>query len=137
MSGFIWAYNEGGGAPLIQTFVVKASAVLTEFCLVNFESGEADLAATNDSALLGATVEAVDNTVDGHSVRVVINTDAVFAVADANARTVGDTLDIGTGALTVAATSNADLVVVRTSAATEPTYVKFTAGNRWSGTGLS
>ncbi len=137
MSGFIWAYNEGGGAPLIQTFVVKASAVLTEFCLLNFESGEADLAATNDSALLGASVEAVDNTVDGHLVRAVINMDAVFAVADANARTVGDTLDIGTGALTVAATSNADLVVVRSSGANEPTYVKFTAGNRWSGTGLS
>jgi hypothetical protein len=133
MSGFKFAWNETGGAPIIQTFVVKASAVLTEFCLLNFESGEVDLAATNDTELIGIAVEAVDNTVDGHSVRVLMNTDTVFAVADANARTVGDTLDIGSGALTVAASSNVDLVVVRTSGATEPTYVKFAQGERWIG----
>lgn len=133
MSGFIWAWNEDGSAPVIQTFVVKASAVITEFSILNLESGEADLAATNDAELLGVAVEAVDNTVDGHSVRAIISTSAVYAVADANARTVGDTLDIGSGALTVAASSNVDLVVVRSSSATEPTYVKFARGELWVG----
>jgi hypothetical protein len=133
MSGFKWAWNEGGGAPIIQTFVVKDTTVLTEFCIVSFDSGEVDLAATNDTELLGIALEAVDNTDDGLSVRVLMNNDSVFAVADANARTVGDTLDIGSGALTVAASSSVDLVVVRTSSATEPTYVKFAQGERWIG----
>lgn len=133
MSGFIWAYNQDGSAPIIQTFVVKDTVVLTEFCVVSFDSGEVDLAATNDTELLGVALEAVDNTDDGLSVRVMINNDSVWAVADANARTVGDTLDIGTGALTVAASSNVDLVVVRSSSATEPTYVKFAQGERWIG----
>jgi hypothetical protein len=133
MSGFKFAWNEGGGAPIIQTFVVKDTSVITEFSIVSFDSGEVDLAATNDTELLGVAVEAADNTDDGLSVRVMINADTVWAVADANARTVGDTLDIGTGALTVAATSNVDLVVVRSSTATEPTYVKFAQGERWIG----
>jgi hypothetical protein len=133
MSGFKFAWNEGGGAPIIQTFVVKDTSVITEFSIVSFDSGEVDLAATNDTELLGVAVEAADNTDDGLSVRVMVNADTVWAVADANARTVGDTLDIGTGALTVAATSNVDLVVVRSSTATEPTYVKFAQGERWIG----
>lgn len=133
MSGFKWAWNEGGGAPIIQTFVVKNAAVITEFSILNFESGEVDLAATNDTELIGVAVEAADNTADGLSVRVMVNNDSVWAVDDANARTVGDTLDIGSGALTVAASSNVDLVVVRTSSATEPTYVKFAQGERWIG----
>lgn len=134
MSGFMWAYEEGGGAPLITLEVIKNAAVITEFCLLNFESGEVDLAVTNDSALFGVAMEAVDNTSDGESVHVVrASKNTVWQVVDANARTIGDTLDIGTGALTVAASSNVDLIVVRTSTATEPTYVKFATGEIWAG----
>lgn len=125
MSGFIWAYNQSGGAPLIQTFVIKDTVVLSEFELVNFESGEVDTAATADTALVGATVEAKDNTDDGLSVKVIVNRDAVYRVADANARTVGDTLDIATGGLGVTTDSNSDLVVVETSTASEDTLVMF------------
>lgn len=127
--GFIWAYNRGGGAPLIQTFVVKDTIVFSEFELANFESGELDAAATNDSALVGAVVEAVDNTDDGLSVKCIVNADAVYRVKDANARVVGDTLDIASGGLGVASTSNADLVVVETSTASEDTLVTFNANH--------
>jgi hypothetical protein len=134
MSGFKWAYEEGGGTPLVTTEVVKNDAVLTEFCILNFESGEVDLAATNDSALFGISLEALDNAADGLTVRVLRATkNSVFQVVDANVRTIGETLDIGSGALTVAASSNVDLVVVRTSSATEPTYVKFASGEIWAG----
>lgn len=134
MSGFIWAYEEGGGTPQITTEVIKNAAVLTEFCLLNFESGEVDLAATNDAAFFGVALEAKDNTSDGLSVRVLrLTKNTVLQVTDANARTIGDNLDIASGALAVAANSNSDLVVVRTSSATEPTYVKIVSGELWVG----
>lgn len=129
--GFEWAYSLDGSDPIIQEFVVKASAVISagEFC--NLESGEADAGATNDSGLIGIAVEDVDNTVDGHTVRCIVNRYAVYKVADANIRTVGDTLDFATGAQGVTTNSNADVLVVKSSTATEPTYVTVTPGNSW------
>lgn len=127
--GFIWAYNRSGGTPLIQTFVVKDTVVFSEFELANFESGELDSAATSDSALVGAVVEAVDNTDDGLSIKCIVNPDAVYRVKDANARTVGDTLDIASGALGLAADSNSDLVVVETCTASEDTLVTFNSNH--------
>ena len=57
--------------------------------------------------------------------------DAVYATSDANARVFGATLDIdgATGAQTVAASSNVDVVVVASSTASEPTLVKLSAAN--------
>ncbi len=128
---FEWAYSLDGSDPIIQEFVVKASAVIStgEFC--NLESNEADAAATNDAALIGIAVEDVDNTVDGHTVRVIVNRYAVYKVADANARSVGDTLDLATGAQGVTTNSNADVIIVKSSSATEPTYVMITPTNHW------
>lgn len=128
---FEWAYSLDGSDPIIQKFTVKASAVISVGELCNLESGEADAGATNDSAIIGAAVEAVDNTVDGHYVHVIVNRYAVYKVVDANARAVGDPLDMGTGALTVAANSNTDLRVVKASSATEPTYVMIAPGEHW------
>lgn len=129
--GFQWAFNISGGAPLIQTFVVKASAVISEGEMCNLESGEADAGATNDSALIGIAVHDVDNTVDGHTVRCIVNRDAIYSVTDANVRAVGATLDLGSGGLTLASSSNVDFVVFRDSTATEPTLVYIAPGEHW------
>jgi hypothetical protein len=128
---FKWAYNLHGGTPLIQEFVVYNAVVLSEGEFVSFTSGEVTTSATNDAAMVGATVAACDNTSDGESVRVIINPDAVYSVVDANARTVGDTLDLASGGLLVTTNSNADFIVMKTCTATEPTLVKVTVGNHW------
>lgn len=128
---FKWAYSLDGSDPIIQTFVVKASAVLSAGEIVNLESGEVDAGATNDEAFVGIAVEDVDNTVDGHTVRVIINPFGVYQVDDANVRTVGDTLDLASGGKGVTTASNADLLVVRSSTATEPTYVKIARAYNW------
>src|SRR5690242_20498891 len=107
---FEFAFCISGAEPLIQSFVAKASAVFSEGEFANLESGEADAGATNDTGFIGIAVSDVDNTVDGHSVRCIVNRDAVYAVDDANARAAGDTLDLGSGGLTVAASSNADFL---------------------------
>lgn len=131
MAGFEWAYSLDGSDPIIEEFVVKASAVLSEGEMCNLESGEADAGATNDTGFIGIAVSAVDNTVDGHTVRCIVNRYAVYKVTDANARTVGDTLDLASGGLALTTNSNADFLVVKSSSATEPTYVVVTPGNHW------
>ena len=128
---FEWAYSLDDSDPIIQEFVVKASAVISEGELCNLESNEADAGATNDSAFIGIATHDVDNTVDGHTVKCIVNRYAVYKVADANARAVGDTLDIATGAQGVTTSSNVDLRIVKTSSATEPTYVMIAPGEHW------
>lgn len=123
--GFHFAHRLGGGDPTIQEFLFKDTETLTKGDLVNLESGEVDLAATNDSALLGAVIETKSGTDSTTWIKVITDKDAVYAVYDANARTAGATLDIAgaTGAMTLAADSNHDVVVVANSAADEPTLV--------------
>lgn len=129
--GFEFAYSLDGSEPIIQTFVVKASAVLSAGEFVNLESGEVDAGATNDTGFVGIAVADCDNTADGESVRCIINRSAVYKVTDANIRTVGDTLDLASGGQGVTTNSNADFLVVKSSTATEPTYVMVTPGNHW------
>ena len=129
MSGFTWVYNLYGGAPTRRQLTVVDAAVLTKGILLNAESGEVTVAVTADTELLGAAIEAVDNTDDGEKVWVIVNPDAVYEVTDANARHVGEHLDIDTGAIAVTTDSNHDLVVVEESSATEPTRVRIAAGN--------
>jgi phosphotransferase system IIB component len=128
-SGFTWVYNLHGGAPTIQTKTIVNAAVMAKGVLCNAESGEVTIGVSADTELLGATVEAVDNTDDGEVIRVIVNPDAVYEVTDANARVTGAHLDINTGALTVTTDSNHDLVVVEDSSASEPTRVRIAAGN--------
>lgn len=128
---FEFAYTLDGSDPIIQEFVVKNAVVLSEGEFVNLESGEVDSGATNDAEFVGIAVSDVDNTSDGLTVRCIVNRYAVYKVTDANARTVGDTLDLASGAQGVTTSSNADFKVVRSSSATEPTYVMVTAGNHW------
>ena len=65
------------------------------------------------------------NTNDGLTVKAIINPGAIYGVEDANVRVAGATLDLASGGLGVAATSNADFIVVADSAADEPTLVMF------------
>lgn len=131
MAGFEWKYNLSGGRPLIHTLVAKDTETLTKGDLLNLESGEVDLAATADTAIIGALQGAEDPDKEVNSsgvktpgvvyctdsttvLKVIVNPDAVYATADANARNVGATLDISgaTGAQTVATSSNTEFTVV-------------------------
>jgi len=132
-AGFRFRYRLSGGTATKQTFKFKDTETLTKGDLVNLESGEVDLAATNDAALLGIALETKSGTDSTTEIEVITDPDAVYAVYDANARSAGDTLDISgaTGAMTVAASSNADLTVVATSTADEETLVMITHGEHW------
>lgn len=123
---FIWVGSTDGSEPIIKTFPVKDTVVLSKGELVNLESGEADAAATGDTALLGIATHAVDNTNDGETVAVIVNPGAIYAdESDTNIRLAGATLDIASGGLGVTTSSNADLLVWENSTATEKTKVVF------------
>ena len=132
-NGFRFAYRLCR-APATVKDVVVADAAFNKGDLVNLESGQADLAETDDSALIGVVLESDSGMTTGtDTVEVVTDEDAVYSVYDANARVMGATLDIAgaTGAMTVAASSNVDLIVVADSAADELTYVRIATGEHW------
>lgn len=135
MAGFtpVRDRKSGGAARVIDIVVKDTDAAANVGDIVNLESGEIDLGATNDTAFLGVIVGHSDPsislpaaTVDSVT-KLRVALDPVMSVTDANARLIGDTLDISgaTGAMTVATSSNVDLVVMETSSATEPTVVRF------------
>jgi len=126
MSGFEFRYRESGGAPTIISVIAKDTETLTRGDLINIESGEADLAATGDVALLGVAQQTVAATTAVTPLEVISDDDAVYAYNDGTAHKVGATLDLvgATGAQQLAASSNKDFVVVATTAATEETLVK-------------
>jgi hypothetical protein len=113
----------------VVTLKCKDTETLTRGDLVNLETGEIDLAATSDTALLGAVQETKAGTDSTTEFKVIVDRDAVYSVYDANARVMGATLDIAgaTGAMTVAASSNADVICVAPSTASEPTLVVIAA----------
>lgn len=130
MAGFTFAYRLSGAAPTIQDLLFSDTETLTKGDFVTLETGEVDLAATDDSALLGAVLETKAGTDSTTRIKCIVDQDAVYSVTDANARLVGATLDVSgaTGAMTVAASSNADFIVVAESSATEPTLVRVNTG---------
>lgn len=129
--GFKYEGRLSGQPDLIADFTFKDTETLTKGDLLNLESGEVDLGATGDSAFCGVAMETLSGTDSTTKIKVAYAPDAIFSVYDANARAAGATLDISgtTGAMTVAATSNADLIVVAPSAATERTLVMFNGGH--------
>lgn len=129
--GFHFAYRLHGGAPTIREFTFADTETLTKGDMVELESdGEIDLAASDDDALLGVVQETKSGTTGVTTIKVICDDDAVYAVYDANARVMGALLDItgATGAMTVAADSDHDLIVVANSAADEPTLVMIIPG---------
>ena len=132
--GFRFKYRLSGAPPTIQTLTIKDTETLTKGDLVNLESGEIDLAASNDTALVGVVLETKAGTDSTTTYKVITDKDAVYAVYDANARAIGATLDIAgtTGAMTVAASSNVDLVVMANSTAAEETLVMIAPGEHFA-----
>lgn len=145
---FDWVYNVGGGRPLILEFYSKDTESLHHGDLMNVESGEVDLAASDDATLAGVLVSAVDPTdyddnnqaliaaVDSTTkLRVTVNPDAVYCDrrADTAARAAGVGLDLtgATGAQKFAAVSNTDFIVIRTSIAGEGTFAKIAHGEHY------
>jgi hypothetical protein len=128
--GFRFRYRLCGAPATVQTLTFKDTETLSKGDLVNLESGEVDLAATDDAALLGIALETKAGTDSTTQIDCIVDADAVYGVYDANARAIGATLDISgtTGAMTVAASSNADLIVVANSAADEETLVMINHG---------
>lgn len=131
--GFRFRYRLCGAPPTIQTLTIKDTETLTKGDLVNLESGEIDLAATNDTALVGAVQETKSGVDSTTTYKVITDFDAVYGVYDANARAIGATLDITgtTGAMTVTTSSNVDVIVVANSTATEETLVMIAHGEHW------
>ena len=119
------------GPTTIQDLLCKDTETLTKGDIANLETdGEIDLAATGDTNLLGVVLETASGTDSTTRFKVVVDADAIYGVYDANARSVGDTLDISgaTGAQTVAASSNKEFVVYAESTASEETLVVFNTG---------
>ena len=120
------------GAPFTKVqLLFQGNETLTKGDIVNLESGEVDLAASGDTALLGVVTETKTGVASTTYIEVIVDEDAVYGVYDANARKMGDALDIygNTGAMTVASTTtNKDLTVVAPSAAGEETLVKISHG---------
>jgi hypothetical protein len=127
--GFKFEYRLCGQPKTVRTFYFKDSETLHIGDLANLEAtsnvGEVDLAATNDTALLGAVEETKAGRDSTTQIEVIIDWDAVYSVYDPNARAMGDLLDISgaTGAQTVTTASNNDVRVVANSTADERTLV--------------
>jgi hypothetical protein len=129
MSGFSYRYRLAGGAPTIQSLLFAAEEQLTTGDILLASSGAAKLGATAGSKFLGAA----QNTKKGKTtdtIEAIVDNDAVYGVEDANARKIGDTLDLAgaTGAQKVTASSNKEFVVVAESTASEETLVRFNVG---------
>ena len=131
--GFRFKYRLSGARPTIQSLLFKDTETLTKGDLLNLETGEVDLGATNDTTFAGVALETKAGTDSTTRILVITDWDAVYEVYDANARLTGATLDIAgtTGAMTVAASSNVDLMVVAESTATEPTLVMIAHGEHY------
>lgn len=141
---FFHVYNLSGGRPLILEITAKDTESLHEGDMLNVETGEADLAATNDTAFMGVLVSASDpasytriagatygtiNAVDSTTVlKAVANPDAVYTDrVTGTARLAGVQLDIAgaTAAQVLATDSNHDFNVIKSVTSSEEPLVIF------------
>lgn len=132
--GFRWVGYEGGEPkePVIVKYKFKDTETLTKGDFVNLEVtssvGEVDLGASGDTALIGVANETKAGTDSTTEIEVILDLHGKgrYAVYDATARGEGTELDISgsTGAMTLAADSDSDVIVAANSTATEPTIVR-------------
>lgn len=132
-AGFKFRYRLCGQPASTKTLVFKDTETLTKGDLLNIESGQVDLGATNDTTFAGIANETKAGTTAVTTIEVITDWDAVYGVYDPNVRAIGATLDIAgtTGAMTVAASSSVDLIVVANSTATEETLVMIAHGEHY------
>lgn len=119
---FELAYTLHGGDAHKLSLPIKSGQTLTRGMLVELDAGELKIAVTASADILGMYTGA-DPDISGNGV-CYVDPAAVYRTTDASARAVGAPLDIVAGALTVGASTNADLVVVGKSPANAPTLVK-------------
>jgi hypothetical protein len=127
--GFHFAmYKDGNKTPVRRQYTFKDTETLTKGDFVNLESGEVDLAVSGDTAIIGVADETVSGTDSVTQIWIVLDNqgDAIYRVTDANARNEGTELDISgtTGAMTLAADSDSDVIVAANSTATQQTLVR-------------
>lgn len=128
--GFRYRGRISGGPATIQDLLCKDNETLSKGDMANLETGEIDLGATADTNLLGVIMETAVGVDSTTRFRVIVDSDAIYGVYDANARLKGATLDLAgtTGAQTVATSSNKEFVVYAESTADEETLVVFNVG---------
>ncbi len=114
-----------------QDILSKDTATHTKGDIVNVETGEVQIGATTDTALIGPVMETLACTDSTTKIRVCTDPDVILGVYDPNARVIGACLDLSgaTGAMTVASATNKEFVVYQTSTATEETLVIFNQGH--------
>ena len=136
MPGFRFVGTQSGNAMVMETFIAKNTETLNKGDMAQVDTGEVDLGATGDNELAGMIVGADDPDDEDAAgaitavnsttkLKVITNPDAIYSTEDLNARLVGALLDLtgATGAQGLAASSNNEFVVVKTSTATEETEV--------------
>src|SRR5258707_1122443 len=126
-AGFKFRGRRSGGAATIQHILYKDTETLSQGDMINLESGYGDLGATGDTGFIGVLLNTQAGTTHVTLGQVIVDSDAIYGVYDANARVKGATLDLSgaTGAQTVATSSNKEFVVYADSSATEETLVCF------------
>jgi uncharacterized protein YbcI len=130
MPGFEFRYRLGGGRPTIRSFVFKNTETLTRGDILNYEDGRLDLGTLGDASLVGCAVETLNGEMGGSQIRVVTDADAVYGVADPDARSEGDHLDLigATGAQGVVTSTGSQFTVVLDSPAEAKTLVRIADG---------
>jgi uncharacterized protein YbcI len=130
MAGFEFRQRAGGGRPTVRSLVFRNTETLSVGDMLAWRQGRVELGATGDTTLLGACQETLEGVGGTTTVTVMVDADAVYGVADANARARGDTLDLTglTGAQGVAPDGNAEFQVVLDCSADEETLVRINLG---------
>lgn len=134
MAGFVFRFRRSGGAPTIQSLVqgFSTGGTITRGDVVQVAGGSITLGTTAGTNFIGVCLESNHGagTIGATKYQIVTDEDAVYAVADANARALGATLDLTglTGAQGVAASSNKEFVVYSDKLASQETLVYFNVG---------
>jgi uncharacterized protein YbcI len=122
-----------GRPPTIETVLLKQPATARPGDLVNLEDGMGDLGATGDLMLLGAAIWTGHLEPGVRSIRVIVDSDAVYGVHDPNVRLKGATLDLvgASGGQGLGPLVNGEFVVDVDSLAEEETLVRIVAAKHY------
>jgi RNA polymerase primary sigma factor len=129
--GFHFRYCISGSPPTTRRHTPSRERALVPGDMASLVGGVAALAATGDRVFLGCVSERVASP-EPH-INVVVTEDAVYAVADRHARSVGASLDLagGSGEQTVSEPVNNDFEVVADSTPDQETLLRIAFGRHY------